>query len=116
MIESIINRLKYSLQFSKVHHPATVLAYRAGNVNLKSKRMPMQSCALMPLWHIGQPMRSLNSEHFKNIQGLAPNLAKPPCVVYAIQRRVSDLSLTSGVQNFRQIGRQGGPEPENDQH
>ena len=67
MVQLVKQRLKSPAQVSEVHYPAGFLTDRPADVNLDSKRVAVQACALMPIGNVGQQVSCLDLKNAKNI-------------------------------------------------
>lgn len=69
MIQLIIKGLERFSKISKVHDPAGILTYGTADVDLDSKRMPVQTGALVTVWNVGKPMSGLDLENTEYVHG-----------------------------------------------
>ena len=67
VVQLVKQWLKCTSKISKIHHPATVGAGFAANVNFNAKGMTMHARTLMPFWHIGKVVGGLNLKYAKYV-------------------------------------------------
>lgn len=66
MIKALVQRFEDSLDFRKVPDPACIGINLAGQVNADTKRMPMQTPALVPFWNVRQTVCRLEGKLFED--------------------------------------------------
>jgi hypothetical protein len=68
MVQLISQRLKGCRNISEVHHPSRRRSNLTANMDLDSKRMPVQPGTLMSSGHIRKAMSRLEREFLENVQ------------------------------------------------
>lgn len=67
VIQAVVDRLKGGLDIAEIHDPAGLGAGFAADMQLHSKRMPVQARAFVPRRHIGKPVRGFKRKDFEDI-------------------------------------------------
>ncbi len=68
VVQLIIDRLECGTNISEVHDPAGIIRYWASHADVNAEGVPMETAALMPLWHIWQAVCGFASEYFEYVQ------------------------------------------------
>ncbi|AKT30123.1 hypothetical protein NZ708_11400 [Pseudomonas syringae pv. actinidiae ICMP 18708] len=56
MVKALVKRFENSFDFREVPDPACMRIDLASKMNADTKRMPVQTSTLMPLWNVGEKM------------------------------------------------------------
>lgn len=56
MVKALVKRFENSFDFREVPDPACMRIDLASQMNAHTKRMPVQTSTLMPLWNVGEKM------------------------------------------------------------
>lgn len=69
MIEPSVGRFERGFHIRKVHHPSGVRIYRAAQIELDTKRMPMHTRTFVSQWHMRQAVCGLDRKGAKYFRG-----------------------------------------------
>lgn len=67
MVQLIKERLKGFFEVGKIHHPASLRARFAADMNLDAEGVAVHAAAFVPLWNIGQEVGRFDLENAKYI-------------------------------------------------
>jgi len=70
MVQLIVDRLDYPLDVCEVHDPTRVIIHGSSDVNVYTKRVPVESTAFVFLRHVRQAVRRFYRKRLEDLHRL----------------------------------------------